>query len=178
MKATLHHDAQRHTLRFERPLAHPPEKVWRALTENSELAHWFPAAIQGAREQGATLRFVFPPEPGQVPADSSIEGPTMPGEMLVFDPPRTLEYSWDDEILRWELRPREGGTLLIFTHTFGDESKAARDASGWDLCFDSLESRLDGRPRVPFSPERFSKLFEEYAQRFGPKASARKDADV
>ena len=60
MKGTLHHAGTRHTLRFERRLAHSPEKVWRALTEASELAHWFPAEIHGPREQGSALRFVFP----------------------------------------------------------------------------------------------------------------------
>lgn len=178
MKGTLQQVGLRHTLRFERPLDHPPEKVWRAITENNELAHWFPAAIHGAREKGAALRFVMPPEPGQTPADSPVEGPTQPGEMLMFDPPRTLEYSWDGEILRWELHPRNGGTLLILSHTFEDESKAARDASGWDVCLASLESRLAGRPSEPFTPERFSKLFDVYAQRFGPKASVKKGPDA
>lgn len=178
MKGTLHHDGQLHTLRFERPLDHTPEKVWRALTENSELAHWFPAEIHGAREKGAPLRFVMPPEPGQTPADSPATGPTQPGEMLMFDPPRTLEYSWDGEILRWELHPRNGGTLLIFSHTFEDESKAARDGSGWDMCLDSLENRLAGRRPEPFTPDRFSKLFDDYAQRFGSKASVKKSPDA
>ena len=42
-------------LRFERRLAHPPEKVWRALTEPEHLAAWFPSEIHGDREAGATL---------------------------------------------------------------------------------------------------------------------------
>ena len=27
--------------------SHPPEKVWRALTEPEHLAHWFPTTIEG-----------------------------------------------------------------------------------------------------------------------------------
>ena len=30
-------------LQYVRRLAHSPEKVWRALTEGEQLAHWFPA---------------------------------------------------------------------------------------------------------------------------------------
>ena len=34
-------------LRFTRALAHPPEKVWRAITEPEHLAQWFPTTIEG-----------------------------------------------------------------------------------------------------------------------------------
>jgi uncharacterized protein YndB with AHSA1/START domain len=44
-------------LRFERRLAHPPEKVWRALTEPEHLEAWFPTTIEGEFETGAALRF-------------------------------------------------------------------------------------------------------------------------
>jgi len=168
---TLHHQGTRHSLRFERRLSHPPEKVWRALTENAELAHWFPARIDGAREPGARLRFVFPGE-------GTEGGAAMDGELIVYDPPRTLEYSWGGEILRWELQPRDGHTLLMFTHTFEDETKAARDASGWDVCLQSLESALGGAPLEPFTMERFDALFGEYALRFGAKASSRRTPDA
>ncbi len=39
-KGTLQYDSGKHSLRFERLLAHPREKVWRALTDNDELAGW------------------------------------------------------------------------------------------------------------------------------------------
>jgi uncharacterized protein YndB with AHSA1/START domain len=46
-------------LRFERRLAHPPEKVWLALSEPEHLAAWFPTDIQGDRVAGAPLRFEY-----------------------------------------------------------------------------------------------------------------------
>jgi hypothetical protein len=52
MPGELHRDGTRATLRFERTLPRAPEKVWRALTENEELAYWFPVQIQGERVQG------------------------------------------------------------------------------------------------------------------------------
>lgn len=178
MKGTLHRDGNRASLRFERRLAHAPEKVWRALTVNDELRHWFPARIDGPREGGAPLRFVFPPKPGQLPSDTTEEGPSMEGTMRACDAPRLLEYDWGGEILRWTLAPSEGGTLLVFTHTFEDVAKSARDASGWHICLDSMECRLDGRPAAGFTPERFDALFEDYAARFGPDASATKRPDL
>jgi uncharacterized protein YndB with AHSA1/START domain len=168
---TLHHQGTRHSLRFERRLPHPPEKVWRALTENAELAHWFPARIDGARKPGAKLQFVFPGQQAE-------PGAAMEGELIVYDPPRTLEYSWGGEILRFELEPRDDHTLLRFTHAFDDEAKAARDASGWDFCLRSLEIALSGGPPEPFTEERLDALFEEYALRFGPKASSKRAPDA
>jgi hypothetical protein len=42
MTATLETADSGHVLRFERRLDHSPERVWRAITEREELAHWFP----------------------------------------------------------------------------------------------------------------------------------------
>ena len=43
----------RFQLRFTRKLPHPPEKVWRALTEPKHLAAWFPTDVEGERAPGA-----------------------------------------------------------------------------------------------------------------------------
>ncbi|NMO15308.1 hypothetical protein HPC49_53300 [Pyxidicoccus fallax] len=142
-------------LRFERRLAHPPEKVWRALTEAKELAQWFPARIEGRREAGAELRFFFE------------EGEPSTGKISVFDPPRLLEYTWEGDRLRWELRPEGAGCLLVFTTIPGDRANVARDATGWHICLDNLEAGLDGNPAAAFDKERFSALNAEYAARFG-----------
>lgn len=142
-------------LRFERRLAHPPEKVWRALTDSKELAHWFPARIEGAREAGAELRFLF------------AEGEPTTGKISVFEPPRVLEYTWEGDLLRWELKPGGTGCLLVFTTIPGDRANVARDATGWHFCLDNLEKAVDGNPAAGFDKERFSALNAEYAARFG-----------
>ncbi|HKC74762.1 MAG TPA: SRPBCC domain-containing protein [Chloroflexota bacterium] len=59
MQGQLEHIDGRWQLRFTRKLAHPPEKVWRALTEPAHLAAWFPTDIEGARtsrSRGAAVR--------------------------------------------------------------------------------------------------------------------------
>ena len=50
---TLDRDGERFVLTFRRRLAHPPERVWRALTEPEHLEHWFPTTIDGERAAGA-----------------------------------------------------------------------------------------------------------------------------
>jgi uncharacterized protein YndB with AHSA1/START domain len=155
MKGTLRQDDDRHLLRFERRYGHPPEKVWRALTEPDLLARWFPAAIEGAREPDARLRFVF----------AGGEGPPLEGMVRVFDPPRVLEYSWGDDVLRWELSPDGAGCRLVFTTTIAERSNAARDATGWHGCLDNLDGALEGRVPAPVTD--FAALYRDYVLGFG-----------
>lgn len=107
-------------LRLERRLRHRPEKVWRALTEPGELAHWFPAAVEGVPDEGAALRFVF--------RDGA--RPSAAGRITEWDPPRRLAYTMGAETLRWELSPLpDDGCLLVFT-TEVQWSAAANDNGG------------------------------------------------
>jgi uncharacterized protein YndB with AHSA1/START domain len=161
MYGELDHVDGRPTLRFTRRLAHPPEKVWRALTEPEHLAVWFPSSIEGERKEGAALQFVFPHG----------EGPTIEGEMITYDPPSVLEYRWGDEVLRFTLEPADGGTHLTFVNTFDDIGKAARDAAGWHACLDALEYDVDG-DKPPWSPEqRWAQVHPHYVEHLPPEAS-------
>jgi len=170
---TLHHQGDRHTLRFERRFPHALDRVWEAISNVEEMDRWFPARVVGTRRAGTKLHFHFPPQPGQTPSDApDRSAATTWGELLVWDPPRVLEFTWGDEVLRFVLTRSEGRTQLVFTHTFHDLTKAARDASGWTVCLDALDALLDGRAKTPFTPERFETLFAEYASRFGPEASS------
>ncbi|HUP86688.1 MAG TPA: SRPBCC family protein [Acidimicrobiales bacterium] len=121
---------------FTRRFDHPREKVWRALTEPADVSAWFPADIVGDRAEGASLRFVF----------RHGEGPEIPGELRIFDPVDVLEFSWGEEVMRFELQAVDGGarTELRFVNTFVDIGKAARDAAGWHTCLDILLAHLDG----------------------------------
>lgn len=155
------HDG-RWQLRFTRRLAHPPEKVWRALTEPEHLTAWFPTDIEGERAAGAPLRFVF----------RHGEGPTIDGELLAWDPPSLLELRWGGgETLRFELRPDGAGSVLTFVNTFDELGKAARDAAGWHACLDFLGHHLDGTAAPWTSSERWQQVHERYVERLGAAAS-------
>ncbi len=167
MNGELEQKDGRWQLRFARRLPHPPEKVWRAMTEPEHLAAWFPTTIEGERAAGAKLHFVFPDDIATA----------VDGEMLVYDPPRVLEFSWAGEawggaeILRFELLPDGPGTLLIFVDTFDEVGKAARDGAGWHVCLDVLAEHLDGKEGRPETSERWKKVHAGYVERFGPAAS-------
>ncbi|HWN33608.1 MAG TPA: SRPBCC family protein [Pseudonocardia sp.] len=128
----------RPALRIARTLRHPVAKVWRALTEPSELNQWFPFEVETALAVGAEVRFV-----------DKHGGPTGTGTITELDPPRLLGYSWEGDHLRWELSPAAGGSLLVLTHTVADRFGAASFASGWHACLDGLESVLADRPVGP-----------------------------
>jgi uncharacterized protein YndB with AHSA1/START domain len=158
----LEQDGDRWRLRFARRLPHPPDKVWQALTEPEQLSVWFPTDIDGERSSGAPLKFRF----------REGEGPTIDGQMMTYDPPRVLEMRWgDEETLRFELQPVEGGTLLTFVNRLSHPGKAARDAAGWHACLDRLASHLDGQTPAWSPGERWSQVHGLYVERFGPEAS-------
>jgi uncharacterized protein YndB with AHSA1/START domain len=126
----------RSVLRMERRFAHPPEKVWRALTEPAHLAQWFPSEVELDLRVGGTVQFVFP----------GGEAPPSDGAITELDPPRVFAFTWLGDLLHWELLPEAQGCLLILTHTFDDRPSAASYGAGWQACLDNMELALDGRP--------------------------------
>jgi uncharacterized protein YndB with AHSA1/START domain len=165
-EGTLERNGALSVLRFRRRLAHAPTAVWAALTEEDQLAAWFPTTIEGERVAGAPLRFSF----------RRSEGAPFDGEMTGYDPPKVLELRWGEDILRFELSPQsEGGQegcVLTLTVTFPEHGKAARDAAGWHVCLEQLASVCDGST-PPWDPaERWRVVHPRYVERLGLEASA------
>jgi uncharacterized protein YndB with AHSA1/START domain len=166
--AVLQDEEGRSVLRFERVLRHPPDRVWRALTDPGELSAWHPTPFEvEPADGGGVVRYL--PE-GDVP--------DMPdGAVTEYDPPRLLAHAWGEDHLRWELQPHDGGCLLVLTHIFEDRFKAARDAAGWHVCLDALSEMVDGETpqlyshraggEAPAIPQGWQELNREYEERFG-----------
>ena len=120
-------------------------------------AAWYPQEIVGERRAGAPLRFV------------SSAGDGFDGQMLVFDPPAVMEFTWGADRLRIELRADGAGTLLTLTDTFDELGKAARDGAGWHECLDRLVSELDGTPQRPMGAL-WVEVHPRYVTQLGPDA--------
>ena len=148
-------------LRFTRALAHPPEKVWRAITEPEHLAHWFPTTIEGDRAAGAPLR--FGPAPGM--------GEGFDGEVLAYEPPAVLEFRWGTDVLRLEVEPDGDGSRLTLLDTIDELGKAARDGAGWHTCLDQLDHHLDGTTPPWSASDRWRAVHPSYLEDFGPEAA-------
>jgi uncharacterized protein YndB with AHSA1/START domain len=158
--ATLDTIGGKAVLRFERRLAHPPEKVFKAISDPAELQHWFPATVETELRVGAPMTFTLQHMDADVPG----------GEVLEIEPPKLLVYTWGDDVLRWEIVPEQDGCRLFFSHTLAPDGMsgglrgAARNAAGWDVCLSALVALLDGEaaPETEWFP-----LFEGYVERFG-----------
>jgi uncharacterized protein YndB with AHSA1/START domain len=143
-------------VRFERRLAHSPERVWRAVTEPEELAKWFPDTIEGEFGPGAEVRF---------PKFVEMGLPSV-GKVTEFDPPRLLAFTWGPSTLRIELEADGDGCRLVLTDMVPRE-ETAKNAAGWEVCLGDLETALDGGPTAEVDPDRWSDLHEHYATEFG-----------
>ncbi len=122
--------------RFERRLKHPPEKVWAMLTVNEKLADWFSELrVQDLRE-GGTLTFDM--------GDGTFE------EMKITEvkPYAVFEYTWGDDLVRFELSPLpEDGCLLVLKEFIREVNPhTPKDLAGWDVCLDVIAALLDGVP--------------------------------
>jgi uncharacterized protein YndB with AHSA1/START domain len=127
-------------LRYERSLAHPPAKVWRALTESEHLQHWLPCDLVGERRAGAVLELPF----WRAFVDRyEIAEPVLGGRIEVWQPPEVFEWWWDRDRLRWELAADSTGTHLTFTTWIADGRVGADSAAGYHVCLDRLEVLLD-----------------------------------
>ena len=162
MNGTLEKTATGPRLRFVRHLAHPPEKVWRAITEPEHLKAWFPDTIVVSEwAVGAPLRFEHAPVP-----DGGFDG-----EVLAFEPRRLLEFRWGTDVIRLEVEPDGDGTLLTLLDTIDELGKAARDAAGWHVCLDGLEHHLDGTAPDWTGSDRWREIHPGYVEQLGPEAA-------
>ncbi|HEY6275895.1 MAG TPA: SRPBCC domain-containing protein [Streptosporangiaceae bacterium] len=149
-------------LRFVRTLAHPREKVWRAIAEPEHRDAWFPQQIEidGPWEAGAKLRFV-----------SETPGGSFDGEVYVYDPPQTLDMRWGTDRVRFDLAAEGDHTVLTLVSTLGELGTAARTGAGWHTCLDMLGFDLDGAALPWTGEQRWRQVHPAYVRQFGPEAA-------
>jgi uncharacterized protein YndB with AHSA1/START domain len=134
-------------------IAAPPERVFRALIDERELIHWFndkscPVKFwQMDARAGGHYRYAT--EKGAVVVNGVSEFECH-GEILEFDPPRLLVYTWYGNwhenkslrtVVRWELTPEGRGTHVKVTHSGLAQEPAARKdySSGWPGVLENLK---------------------------------------
>jgi hypothetical protein len=92
----------------------------------------------------------------------------MRGTILVWDPPRVLEHTWQQTIVgegvvRHELAPDGDGTLLTFSHRGLSLPNAQGFLPGTHAYFDRLAAHLEGEP-LPAWQSRYNELAPLYVQ--------------
>jgi uncharacterized protein YndB with AHSA1/START domain len=102
--------SQTDSIAFEFDLRHPPEKVWRALTDPALLAEWLLPVTGLSLEPGAAFTFRTQPQPGW---DGSVNC-----RVIETEPHRKLSYAWVvgdmqiDTVVTFTLTPTATGTRL------------------------------------------------------------------
>jgi uncharacterized protein YndB with AHSA1/START domain len=107
------------TVRVDQFLAHPPAKVWQALTSPELLARWLmPGDFQLKVGHRYTMRASAFPAAG-------FSG-TISAEVLAFEPEKMLRVAWRDAspdaassaswTITWALQPEGHGTRLFLIH--------------------------------------------------------------
>jgi uncharacterized protein YndB with AHSA1/START domain len=123
----------------ERDIAHPPERIWRALTQPHLIEEWL-------------MKNDFQPVVGHR-FDLRADWGTVSCQVVEVEPNRTLSYSWGalgvETIVTWTLTPTGTGTHLRMEQSGfrTDQPQAYHGArAGWPRFLSSLEdvlARLD-----------------------------------
>jgi uncharacterized protein YndB with AHSA1/START domain len=122
---------------IEREMPHPPEKVWRALTEGPLIEQWLMKNdFQPVVDHPFTLR-----------ADWG----SVDGQVLAVEPNKTLSYTWAayglESVVTWTLTPTGTGTHLRMEHSgFGPGQEQAYQGAtyGWQNFIGGLERVVAG----------------------------------
>ena len=158
------------TIRFERLLPGPVERVWAYLTESKKRATWLAAGEFDLR-LGGRIELHFDNEKlsdETAPAGAMGAGKHMAeGKITRLEPLRALAYTWGmggkETEVTYELTPRGKDVLLTIHHRLPDE-KGIKTAvgGGWAVHTGVLADRLNGVKPRPFwsTHARLMKEFE------------------
>lgn len=161
-RGTFVGDGEYATLTFRRAYRHAPEQVWHAIATPEGLRHWLMctyAVIEG--RVGGRIELVS----GPAQYHST-------GKILVWEPPRVLEYEWnvapvpemprgENAIFRYELTPDGEGTRMLVTYRRITQQTSRGLLPGLHAFLDRLAAQLDGNA-LPDWMQRFDGLRAEY----------------
>jgi len=119
----------------ERVVPHPPEKIWRALTQPHLIQEWL---MQSDFKPVVDHHFNFRADWGAVDC-----------QVLEVESNKTLSYTWEayglESVVTWTLTPTGSGTQLRMEQSGfrPDQQQAYHGAqAGWKQFFTSLEQVL------------------------------------
>ncbi|WP_309086352.1 SRPBCC family protein [Chelativorans sp.] len=165
------------TVRIERRLPGPAERLWEYLTQSEKRRLWL---ASGDMEvfAGGKVELLF--RHGELSSEPTPErfkhfetSPPMFGEVTECDPPRLLTYSWPGDNgaseVSFELFPEGKNVRLVLTHRRLESTEAMKMvAGGWEAHLGILEDRLSGLPPRGFWSA-FAQLEEQYARKFAAR---------
>lgn len=161
------------TVRFERLLPGPIERVWAYLTDSDKRAEWFAGGKLEPRV-GGELELTFrhstlTPHDETAPEKyRKYEGVSFTCRVTRYEPPHVLAHTFGQEEggeVVFELSEAGDKVRLVLTHTRIEDGAAARNyATGWHSHLSVLTAKLNGRVPEPFW-ETHARAEAEYAKR-------------
>jgi len=153
----------RSTLIFVKALKHPPNRVWKALTDPEQLSRWAPFKPDRNLEATGDARLQMIDGMHDEEFDAKVSRAIAP---------RVLEYTWGDDTLVWELEPEGDGTRLTLKHTVESPDWVPKVAAGWHICLLVAERMMDDNPIGPITGMDamnygWQELHDEYAATLG-----------
>jgi len=158
------------TLKIQRLLPGPIERVWAFLTESDLRRQWLAAGTMEMK-LGTPFELVWRNDeltdpPGQRPADFGEEH-RMQCRILELQPPVRLVFTWgaSADVCFGLEQQGSGEVLLTVTHRrVTDRAVLLNVSAGWHAHLDILSARLGGRAPLPFW-DTWRQLHEEYDER-------------
>jgi uncharacterized protein YndB with AHSA1/START domain len=157
------------TLKIQRLLPGPVERIWGYLTESDLRRQWL-AAGSMEMKVGAPFEFVWRNDeltdpPGERPPGFSVEH-RMKSRITELDPPHKLGFAWDNSgDVTVELTPQGDDVLLTLIHRRLPNRRTMLGVSaGWHAHLDLLVIRARGRQAPPFW-DSVVRLREDYDRR-------------
>ncbi len=162
------------TIRFERLLPGPIERVWEYLTVSEKRATWL-AAGEFELRLGGKIELHFDNEKlcdETPPKDARARGKhTATGKITRLEPMKALGYtwSWNDDVseVLYELTPKGKDVLLVIHHRLPDDKELkVAVGGGWGAHTGILEDVLNGvKPRGFWSTH--ARLMKEFVASLG-----------
>src|SRR5438270_5578916 len=157
------------TLRLQRLLPGPIERVWEHLTDSDLRSRWL-AAGEMEPAVGAPFELVWRSDtltdpPGERPEGFRDEH-RMKSRILEIEPPRRLTFAWEGSgDVTFELEPQGEEVLLTLIHRrLPSRAMMLGVSSGWHAHLDLLAARARGEEPAPFWDE-MRRLRAEYERR-------------
>jgi uncharacterized protein YndB with AHSA1/START domain len=157
------------TLKIERLLPGPIERVWAYLTESDLRRKWL-AAGDMELKAGAAFELVWRNDeltnpPGTPPPGFSGEH-RMPSRIVEVDPPHKLVFTWRGSgDVSIELTEQGNQVLLTLIHRrLPDRNTMLMVGAGWHMHLDVLVARASGKEPAPFW-DAWSRLKQDYDRR-------------
>jgi uncharacterized protein YndB with AHSA1/START domain len=156
------------TVRLQRLMPGPAERVWAYLTDSGLRRQWLAAgSMQPAAGTPFTLTWrndELTDPPGRKP-DGFGDEHSMDSTITDYDAPRRLAFTWGGGEVVFELEPRGDQVLLTVTHAgISDHRNLLMIGAGWHQHLDTLVARASGIAPAPFW-DGWTRLHAEYAQR-------------